>query len=540
MLTNTFGLAPHGAALSSSQAQLKPKQHGHVRPASSVALLAGFFISHAALAESLTFDAARTPSDATHKLLTIRGTPKSLGPLQRSDLGKQAPSRQQEALLNQRHSGNTIRVQSGTVAGHVYGAAPSAANTPAAHNTVSISGGQVQQHVHGAYSSGTASSAHSNKVTLNGGQVGGALFGAYASGGQADAANNSVTITGGTLGSARSADARSGHVYGGYSANGSAVKNQVHINGPDAHIRGSVFGGASRDSLNRQAQNNTVTITAGTVAGQVVGGIGARAAGGLADGNTVVVDGDKAHIQGEIRGGTGRNATHNVVHIRAGTISHDVIGGYNTFGTLRPGTPKMLATGNTLIIEGQPRFAARTINGRAVLPSLYGGFSTNPDPGKRDVRTGNTLQVRTHNIALRNIHNFERIHFYLPANIAPDAQVLTLNDTAGVDLSRSQISVALPAGATLKKGQRVRLIHASAGPLSTSIGKQRSLASEAQTPNKPALAYTFQLSQEGNSLFATVVNEGHGGHAQRHPQAQPRRATSSQTEAVGEPVAAEP
>lgn len=504
-------------------------------------LLVGLCISHAAAAESLTFDGARAPSDYTDKLLTIRSTPKSLGPIQRRELGSQATSRQQEALLNQRHSRNTISMQSGTVAGSVYGAAPAAANTAAAHNTVSVTGGQVQQHVYGAYSSGTAASAHGNQVTLAGGQVSGALFGAYASGPQADAADNSVTVTSGTLGSAHSADARSGHVYGGYSANGTALKNKVHINGKDVNIRGSVFGGASRDSLNRHAQNNSVTITAGTVTGQVVGGIGARAAGGLANGNTVLVDGEHAHIQGEIRGGTGRNATHNIVHIRAGTIAHDVIGGYNTFGTLRPGTPQMLATGNTLVIEGQPQFAPRTINGRAVLPSLYGGFSTNPDPRKRDVRTGNTLHMRTHNIALRNVHNFERIHFYLPANIAADAQVLTLNDAAGVDLSRSQISVELPAGATLKKGQRVQLIHASAGPLTTNIGKQRGLDAEVQTSSKPALAYTFRLSQEGNSVFATVVSEGRSGHhSNRRPQAQPHRDAARQAEPVAEPATAEP
>lgn len=490
----------YGVSPLSGQCRIRKRQR------TPLALLVGLLICGAAgAAEDQIFDGARTPADYSNKLLTIRGTPNSLGPIQRSELGASAPSHKQDSLLDQRHSRNKVSVQSGTVTGHVYGASPTAANTPSEHNTVSVANGTVKRHVYGTYSSGTASSAQHNKVIVSGGQVHGAVVGAYASGRQADAADNIVTITGGMLGSARSAESRAGNVYGGYSANGTASQNQVHINGQDLSIRGSVFGGASRDSLGLQAQNNTVTITAGTVAGQVIGGIGARAAGGLADGNKVIINGEKAHIQGEIRGGTGRNASNNTVHISSGTITHDVIGGYNTFGTLRPGTPKMLATGNKIIIEGQPNFAARRINGRAILPSLYGGFSTNPDPNKRDVLSDNTLEMRTSGVTLRNIHNFERINFYLPATIQADDTVLTLNDVAGANITLSKVGVELPTGAHLKKGQRITLIHASAGTLKHAKGDKHH---DLQIQSSSKSLYTFKLSQEGNRLFATVLTDG--------------------------------
>ena len=511
----------NNAAIRAPLASLQ-RVHSHTgKQKLSLLALTGLLVCNICHAgQTQTFDGANTPSDYTSKLLTIRNTPKSLGPIQRSELGAKSPSQTQDALLDQRHSHNTVNLKSGNIAGSVYGASPSAANIRSEKNTVLVTGGEIKRHIYGTYSSGSAAPAIDNSVTVNGGQIHGAVFGAYASANQAHAQRNTVTINGGMMGSASSADSRSGNIYGGYAANDTAQENHVAINGKEVVVRGSVFGGASRDGLNLKALKNRVTLTAGTVAGQVVGGIGARAAGGEADGNTVAINGNEAHIKGEIRGGTGRNATNNTVHITAGTIAHDVIGGYNTFGTLRPGTPKMLATGNKIIIEGKPDFAARMINGRAVLPALYGGFSTNPDPKKRDVLTGNILEIRTSGVTLRNAHNFEQIHFHLPTAIQADDTVLTLTDTAGADLSQSKISIDLPAGASLKKGQRITLILASAGKL---ISSKKNGPNDFEVQSSSKSPYTFKLTQEGNRLFATVVSDGSAPSS--HPQAPFNRDT---------------
>ncbi|MDO4795992.1 MAG: hypothetical protein Q4A28_08665, partial [Brachymonas sp.] len=390
------------------------------------------------------FDGENVPADYDNKLTTIRNKDRSLGPVNVSELGQDNPDSVRDAKLDERHSGNTVGVKSGTMAGNVYGATPSAADISAEQNKVFVEGGRIGGDVHGASTSGINASASNNTVTISGGLIQGATYGGQATGDKAHAKGNTVTITGGTFGPGP--ETRAGYIYGGDSWNGAAEDNRVEINGSDAEIEGTVFGGLSKDIASpsdvRVSRNNTVTITAGTVTGQVIGGKAGRAAGNLADGNTVIINGADAEIRGQIMGGHGRNATNNTVRISAGKIANNVYGGYADAGTTPSGAEQMQATGNKLIIEGQPNFFERIVSGQLTGPELYGGYS---QTASANVRTGNTLEMRTKDVAVKNIHNFERINFYLPADIEADDKVLTLTDSKGADITQSQIGVELPA-----------------------------------------------------------------------------------------------
>ena len=450
---------------------------------------------------TLTYDAASNPSDTTDKLLTIHDTANSVGPVVRSELDASNLGDSLSTLLNRRHSSNSVTVKSGTVSGNAYGAAPDIANTAAQNNQLTLEGGNVEGTVYGAFNIGSNASAENNIVTIKNGHVKGAVYGGLGRGGNSHAKNNTVTITGGSFGGG--SDSRAGYIYGGYSWNGTTEGNHVAINAPGTKIT-AVFGGGTRDTYssnkNLIAEGNTVTVTGGTFTGQVVGGFAGRAAGNKAEGNTVLINGADAQILGEIRGGTGRNAIHNTVKISSGSIAAGVFGGYNTFGSLPPGAPKMQATGNTVIIEGQPVFVPGT--GQSSLPALYGGFSTNANPDKVDVLSGNTLEMRTKGTTVGNIHNFERINFYLPSDIAAGEKVLTLTDTSGTGIAGRKIGVELPAGARLAQGDRIVLIHTANGTLTSGAGN---LVNQLHATSGSALLYRFKLSSDRQNLYATVT-----------------------------------
>lgn len=87
--------------------------------------LAGLLLCGAAHAESIVFDGANVAADNAEKLLNIIAN-NSFGPVKASELDiNNDPYSDQQRLLNERHSNNQLTVKSGTIAGHVLGAAPS-------------------------------------------------------------------------------------------------------------------------------------------------------------------------------------------------------------------------------------------------------------------------------------------------------------------------------------------------------------------------------------------------------------------------------
>ena len=134
---------------------------------------------------------------------------------------------------------------------------------------------------------------------------------------------------------------------------GSATGSGGHVS-IDSGFNGSVYGGYT-EVPGADAKDNTVTMTGGTVAGSVVGGLGTNV-----DGNTAIISG--------------------------GTVNGDVSGGV----AIGSGS----ATNNTVIIAGAPHLEASTI---------YGGSGFD---AVAVVVSGNRLIVQTSGLMAKNIVNF--------------------------------------------------------------------------------------------------------------------------------------
>lgn len=84
-------------------------------------------------------------------------------------------------------------------------------------------------------------------------------------------------------------------VIGGYVENGDALKNKVTVSG--GTVTGDVHGGYA---INGNATGNSVSISSGTVIGNVVGG---RSHKGLVSGNSIILSGTADVSQANLLGG---------------------------------------------------------------------------------------------------------------------------------------------------------------------------------------------------------------------------------------------
>ena len=257
--------------------------------------------------------------------------------------------------------------------------------------------------------------------------------------------------------------------------------NVVNMDTGGAQDPDYVIGAASdTDSLS----NNTVNILGGTVNRGVLGAW-AHGSGDATD-NTVNISGGLVVGDDFITGGMSwkGNATGNTVNISGGNIRSRIVSGAYAGGS---GS----AINNTIRISGAPVFEAYT--------ELYGGYG-----GGYDLRTGNTLELHTKDITVANIHNFENLYFYLPADtIATGDTVLTLTQVA--DISGSNVGVGMEGGGTpLVIGDKVTLIRADAG-LTTDA---TNLVNNTAAMQGISLLYEFDLSATGTTLDATVTKMG--------------------------------
>ncbi|WP_162166668.1 hypothetical protein [Campylobacter fetus] len=267
------------------------------------------------------------------------------------------------------------------------------------------------------------------------------------------AERNTVNISGGTI---------SANIYGGRSYLDSATNNTVNIS--DGTINNNIYGGFS--SLG-SATNNTVNIYGGTINGSIYGGSGSSATN-----NTVNISGGTIS---NIFGGSGSSATNNTVNISGGTISENIYGGYSTS-----------ATNNTINISGTPTFGTDTI--------IYGGYSSS---SSIDVTTGNTLNIKTSKLSVKDIANFEFINFYLDKSIKADDTLLTLNSAGTTDLSNSKIGVGVISGDTpvLSSNDKIILIDKPNGSLISPSDMSNNIKVMQGISN----SYEFTLSTVGGS-----------------------------------------
>jgi len=140
-------------------------------------------------------------------------------------------------------------------------------------NKVDISGDSKIGSVIGGKSQSGA--AYKNIVTISGGTITGMIRGGWAES-SSEAYENVVNIQGGTVGG------NSNHVYGGYSYSGQATGNKVTITG--GTVNGDVYGGGTYSG---SATGNLVTLGGGTMNKGVYGGSRVSGTGDIITGNVL-------------------------------------------------------------------------------------------------------------------------------------------------------------------------------------------------------------------------------------------------------------
>ncbi|WP_162165931.1 hypothetical protein [Campylobacter fetus] len=248
------------------------------------------------------------------------------------------------------------------------------------------------------------------------------------------------------------------------------VPGTITINGVD-------FSNAIAPS-DKSLSDNVVTILS-TDTSDVKYAFGGYSDTGDVENNTVNISGGTIN---NIYGGHSNkgSANSNTVNISGGTINNNVYGGYIYSGL---GS----ATNNTVTISGTPTFS-NTI--------IVGGHK---DSGSGDVTTGNTLNIKTSKLNVKNIARFEFINFYLSDDAGKSDAILNLTSSSNTDISASKLSIGLMDNGNtpdLKVGSKIIL-----------IGK--SSDSYAGIPNTVAddSLYKFDITKESNNIIATLTNE---------------------------------
>ena len=276
-------------------------------------------------------------------------------------------------------SGNTVTIDgSAVVTGNVMGAFGSSRDKTV--NKVYINKGSVTGNVYGGRLDDSdniftsddpndvfydVGNVNSNEVHIIDGTVTGNVYGgSLESNVTGDVKGNKVEITGGTIRGVKSTIYDS-KVYGGYSEKGTA-------------------GGDTA------ADGNNVTITGGTVYGEVWGGYAKE---GNAKNNTATMSG--GNVQGIVTGGWAYgDATDNTLTVTGGTLRHPV-GGYSDYGNANNNTVNFggTAVSSNYMHGGQTYVGSandNTVNitGGTIKAAVYGGYS---DSG--GVATGNTVDI---------------------------------------------------------------------------------------------------------------------------------------------------
>jgi len=355
-------------------------------------------------------------------------------------IGPLAPT-MANSLFPNTPSNNTVTVNSGTVAGHVFGGITATVRAESSNNRVFIRGGTIGSAATGGNVTGgwsLAGDVLSNAVTIDGGNVWNIIYGGWIRG-DGDAAtfgfnakNNSVTIDGGptihnNIYGAYSQESRgelSGNtitILGGTIRQTGAADNNIITGAYSALAANNVFGNSvtiqggtinnynifgARGQNASLVTNNTVTINDGIIYNDVSatsraiygGHISIGANGGVVSGNTVNITGGTISVAvyggyatANVPASNYNHATGNFVNISGGTVTGDIYGGFSSYGR---------ATHNIVTIEGG------TVTG-----NLYGG--NRAGAGLGDVFTGNTLNLKNFNAAstFGTIQNFEFINF---------------------------------------------------------------------------------------------------------------------------------
>ena len=262
-----------------------------------------------------------------------------------------------------------------------------------------------------------------------------------------DAYGNDIIIE-----SIKAVDAGYGRVYGAHAA-GTVEGNSIKFNGGVVNELIGAESTSTGTAGTHGAQRNTVTVTGGTVHGNVTGGIGGTYSSvnnnivsisgsgstidgqvnGGAGGDNAVVTGNKATISGgnltTVNGGIGKNGStvnDNTVTVMGGTFGAGsrIVGG-------ETGATSTKSNANKIILGSEEGAYTAHLDNTEIWGSRYDtvGVIAGSDVDERI--KGNTLTVNAQNVTVDKVRNFEKYKFNLNKGVARDASMLTVADADG-------------------------------------------------------------------------------------------------------------
>ena len=427
--------------------------------------------------------------------------------------------------------GNSVEISEGTISNSVYGGyADNDNNGSAEKNKVTIgAGSKVSEDIYGGYAT---HNTNENKVSItNGAEIGENVFGGYSL--KADSKNNEVTINGGSVVTANVAGgvtvkgssegntvriikSSAANVYGG-KGDTSSKGNSVEI--IEGTIRNSVYGGYADNDNNSSAENNKVTISAGSkVSGSIYGGyanhnanenkvsfsnvaeVGESVLGGYSlkadsKNNEVTIEGVgvvKAYVAGgvalagisegnkvniahssvnvNVYGGYGaKDSIGNIISITDGSsVNKNVYGGYSFKGNSLDNT---VTIDNSIVNENvyggytesdgaiSEKIQNNKVifkNGAKIKGDVYGGY----DKLNKANITNNTLEVVGKDNEAKGIQNFDKLNFFITKDLIANDTMLKVTDTALIN--NAEIKAGVELGTKLNENDKINLITAGA------------------------------------------------------------------------------
>ena len=427
--------------------------------------------------------------------------------------------------------GNSVEISEGTISNSVYGGyADNDNNGSAEKNKVTIgAGSKVSEDIYGGYAN---HNTNENKVSItNGAEIGENVFGGYSL--KADSKNNEVTINGGSVVTANVAGgvtvkgssegntvriikSSAANVYGG-KGDTSSKGNSVEI--IEGTIRNSVYGGYAGNDNNSSAENNKVTISAGSkVSGSIYGGyanhnanenkvsfsnvaeVGESVLGGYSlkadsKNNEVTIEGVgvvKAYVAGgvalagisegnkvniahssvnvNVYGGYGaKDSIGNIISITDGSsVNKNVYGGYSFKGNSLDNT---VTIDNSIVNENvyggytesdgaiSEKIQNNKVifkNGAKIKGDVYGGY----DKLNKANITNNTLEVVGKDNEAKGIQNFDKLNFFITKDLIANDTMLKVTDTALIN--NAEIKAGVELGTKLNENDKINLITAGA------------------------------------------------------------------------------
>ncbi len=426
---------------------------------------------------------------------------------------------------------NDVTISDSTINKTVYGGeADNDKNGSAEKNKVTISAGsKVSEDIYGGYAT---HNTNENKVSItNGAEVGQSVFGGYSFKG--DSKNNEVTINCGSVVTGNVAGgvalkgnsegntvsiikSSTGYVYGGKGGT-SSKGNSVEI--IEGTIRNSVYGGYADNDNNSSAENNKVTISAGSkVSGSIYGGyanhnanenkvsfsnvaeVGESVFGGYSlkadsKNNEVTIEGVgvvKAYVAGgvalagisegnkvniahssvnvNVYGGYGaKDSIGNIISITDGSsVNKNVYGGYSFKGNSLDNT---VIIDNSIVNENvyggytesdgaiSEKIQNNKVifkNGAKIKGDVYGGY----DKLNKANITNNTLEVVGKDNEAKGIQNFDKLNFFITKDLIANDTMLKVTDTALIN--NAEIKAGVELGTKLNENDKINLITAGA------------------------------------------------------------------------------